>query len=34
VANAIMAVPDGTGVKAGDEVTVTFLGPDAGPVAG
>jgi molybdenum cofactor synthesis domain-containing protein len=34
IANAIMAVPDGTGVTAGDEVTVTFLGPDAGPVAG
>ncbi|MGA0862628.1 MAG: gephyrin-like molybdotransferase Glp [Ilumatobacteraceae bacterium] len=32
-ANAIMAVPDGEGVRAGDEVTVTFLGPDAGPVA-
>jgi molybdenum cofactor synthesis domain-containing protein len=32
-ANAIMAVPDGDGVRAGDEVTVTFLGPDAGPVA-
>jgi molybdenum cofactor synthesis domain-containing protein len=31
VANAIMAVPDGTGVSAGDEVTVTFLGPDVGP---
>jgi molybdenum cofactor synthesis domain-containing protein len=26
VANAIMAVPDGNGVKAGDEVVVTFLG--------
>ncbi len=25
-ANAIMAVPDGNGVKAGDEVVVTFLG--------
>lgn len=31
VANAIMAVPDGEGVAAGDEVDVTFLGPDAGP---
>ena len=30
-ANAIMAVPDGTGVARGEEVTVTFLGPDAGP---
>ena len=30
-ANAIMAVPDGTGVRRGDEVAVTFLGPDAGP---
>jgi molybdopterin molybdotransferase len=34
IANAIMAVPDGHGVSAGDEVTVTLLGPDAGPVAG
>jgi molybdenum cofactor synthesis domain-containing protein len=34
LANAIMAVPDGNGVQAGDEVTVTFLGPDSGPVAG
>lgn len=33
-ANAIMAVPDGDGVRRGDEVTVTFLGPDSGPVAG
>jgi molybdenum cofactor synthesis domain-containing protein len=33
IANAIMSVPDGHGVSAGDEVTVTFLGPDAGPVA-
>jgi molybdopterin molybdotransferase len=33
VANALMAVPDGKGVDAGDTVTVTFLGPDAGPVA-
>ena len=32
-ANAIMAVPDGQGVRAGDEVLVTFLGPDSGPVA-
>lgn len=32
-ANAIMAVPDGDGVRAGDEVIVTFLGPDSGPVA-
>ena len=30
-ANAIMAVPDGEGIAAGDEVDVTFLGPDAGP---
>ena len=34
VANAIMAVPDGDGLRAGDEVFVTFLGPDAGPRAG
>ena len=34
VANAIMAVPDGNGLRAGDEVLVTFLGPDAGPRAG
>ncbi len=33
VANAIMAVPDGEGVRAGDTVQVTFLGPDSGPVA-
>lgn len=33
VANAIMAVPDGDGVRAGDTVEVTFLGPDAGPAA-
>lgn len=33
VANAIMAVPDGTGVHAGDTVEVTFLGPDAGATA-
>ena len=33
VANALMAVPDGNGVAAGDTVTVTFLGPDAGPIA-
>ena len=33
VANAIMAVPDGEGVASGDEVVVTFLGPDAGPHA-
>ena len=31
LANAIMAIPDGTGVHAGDEVVVTFLGPDSGP---
>jgi molybdenum cofactor synthesis domain-containing protein len=31
VANALMAVPDGNGVAVGDTVTVTFLGPDAGP---
>lgn len=30
-ANAIMAIPDGTGVQAGGEVVVTFLGPDSGP---
>ena len=30
-ANAIMAIPDGTGVQAGSEVVVTFLGPDSGP---
>lgn len=33
VANALMAVPDGNGVQAGDTVEVTFLGPDAGPAA-
>jgi molybdopterin biosynthesis enzyme len=33
VANAIMAVPDGNGVHAGDIVEVTFLGPDAGATA-
>lgn len=33
VANALMAIPDGTGVSSGDTVTVTFLGPDAGPTA-
>jgi molybdenum cofactor synthesis domain-containing protein len=33
LANAIMAVPDGNGVSAGDTVEVTFLGPDAGPSA-
>ena len=31
MANAIMAVPDGNGVQAGDEVSVTFLGSDSGP---
>jgi molybdopterin molybdotransferase len=33
-ANAIMAVPDGDGLSIGDDVFVTFLGPDAGPHAG
>jgi molybdopterin molybdotransferase len=33
VANAIMAVPDGDGVRTGDEVAVTFLGPNSGPHA-
>jgi molybdopterin molybdotransferase len=33
IANAIMAVPDGSGVSAGDEVTVSFLGPESGPHA-
>ena len=33
MANAIMAIDDGEGVRAGDTVTVTFLGPDAGPSA-
>ena len=33
-ANAIMAVPDGDGVRAGSTVTVTFLGPDSGPAIG
>jgi len=33
VANALMAVPDGNGAAVGDTVTVTFLGPDAGPTA-
>jgi molybdenum cofactor synthesis domain-containing protein len=31
VANALIAVPDGNGLRTGDEVAVTFLGPDAGP---
>ena len=31
VANALIAVPDGNGLRTGDEVVVTFLGPDAGP---
>jgi molybdenum cofactor synthesis domain-containing protein len=31
IANALIAVPDGNGLRAGDEVVVTFLGPDAGP---
>ena len=33
LANAIMAIPDGDGVRAGDEVIVTFLGPTSGPTA-
>jgi hypothetical protein len=33
VANALMAVPDGNGLAAGDNVMVTFLGADAGPTA-
>lgn len=33
MANAIMAIPDGTGVHRGDTVKVTFLGPDSGPAA-
>lgn len=33
IANAIMAVPDGDGVRAGDDVSVTFLGPNSGPSA-
>ncbi|MEY3806157.1 MAG: molybdopterin biosynthesis protein MoeA [Actinomycetota bacterium] len=33
MANAIMAVPDGVGVKRGDEVVVSFLGPNSGPHA-
>lgn len=33
LANAIMAVPDGDGVRTGDTVSVTFLGPDSGAVA-
>ena len=33
LANAIMAVPDGNGLRAGDTVSVTFLGPDSGAVA-
>ena len=32
VANALIAVPDGNGLRTGDEVVVTFLGPDAGPL--
>jgi molybdenum cofactor synthesis domain-containing protein len=31
IANALIAVPDGNGLRTGDEVVVTFLGPDAGP---
>ena len=34
LANAIMAVPDGDGVRAGSTVTVTFLGPESGPAVG
>lgn len=34
VANAMMAVPDGEGVRVGDEVEVTFFGADAGPMSG
>ena len=33
VANALMVVPDGNGLSAGDDVMVTFLGADAGPAA-
>ncbi|MCX6515388.1 MAG: hypothetical protein NTZ62_01980 [Actinobacteria bacterium] len=33
VANALMMVPDGNGLTAGDNVMVTFLGADAGPTA-
>jgi molybdenum cofactor synthesis domain-containing protein len=33
VANALMMVPDGNGLVAGDNVMVTFLGADAGPTA-
>ena len=33
VANALMMVPDGNGLTAGDNVIVTFLGADAGPTA-
>jgi molybdenum cofactor synthesis domain-containing protein len=33
VANALMMVPDGNGLSAGDDVMVTFLGADAGPTA-
>ena len=33
MANAIMAVPDGNGVRQGDTVAVTLLGPDAGATA-
>lgn len=33
VANALIMVPDGNGLVAGDNVMVTFLGADAGPTA-
>jgi len=33
-ANALMMVPDGNGLKQGDSVFVTFLGPDSGPSSG
>ncbi len=32
-ANCLVRIPDGTGLPAGSEVGVTFLGPDAGPLA-
>jgi molybdenum cofactor synthesis domain-containing protein len=32
-ANCLVRIPDGAGLPAGSEVDVTFLGPDAGPLA-
>jgi molybdopterin biosynthesis enzyme len=32
-ANCLVRIPDGTGLPAGAEADVTFLGPDAGPIS-